>query len=66
MRRSEETTTFTQKFTKMLGQIASGKHYYEMEPQNYCRVCNSQHIGAEPVLSRRPDTLGETSQFSVH
>lgn len=66
MRRCEETTTFTQKFTELLGQIASGKHYYKMEPQNYCRVCNTQHVAKKPVVSQTPDRLGEAVQLGVH
>ncbi len=40
--------TFTGKvliFTQLMAKFVSGQHYYEMEPQYYCRCCNHRAIG---------------------
>lgn len=32
-------------FTQLMAKFVSGEHYYEMEPQYYCRSCNHRAIG---------------------
>ncbi|WP_246225521.1 hypothetical protein [Vibrio agarilyticus] len=29
-------------FAHMVGKFVSGTHYYDMEPQHFCRCCNQQ------------------------
>jgi|GEM_PF-903336 len=54
-----QCTTFWEKFThanQSVFQFLSGEHYYNMERQLYCRVCNHQHqvmAMKEPALVER-------------
>ncbi|EJG1181413.1 hypothetical protein CGJ34_10180 [Vibrio parahaemolyticus] len=32
-------------FTQLMAKFVSGEHYYEMEPQYFCRCCNHRAIG---------------------
>nr|WP_117232952.1 hypothetical protein [Vibrio maerlii] len=40
--------TKLQSFTQFMSLFANGEHYYKMEPQFYCRVCN-QHSKDEQL-----------------
>ncbi|MFH4666118.1 hypothetical protein WMQ48_15515 [Vibrio cidicii] len=31
-------------FTQLMAKFVSGEHYYEMEPQHFCRYCNQKNI----------------------
>ncbi|WED23547.1 hypothetical protein L3Q72_20115 [Vibrio sp. JC009] len=67
MRRNvDESAPFTRKFAQLLGQIASGKHYYNMELQQYCRVCNCQHIETGHTGTHGVQHVDETTQVSFH
>ncbi|MDF2153099.1 hypothetical protein [Vibrio sp. CAU 1672] len=32
-------------FTQLMAKFMTGNHYYEMEPQYYCRCCNHRALG---------------------
>lgn len=45
---SQPVETLTGKvlsFTQLMAKFVSGEHYYEMEPQYFCRRCNHRAIG---------------------
>ncbi|QSA20288.1 hypothetical protein JTI77_18165 [Vibrio furnissii] len=43
MRRSQaEPTTGWQGFQQFMAALMHGEHYYKMEKQGFCRVCNQQ------------------------
>ncbi|ASI94313.1 hypothetical protein DA096_00890 [Vibrio rotiferianus] len=45
---SDQIETLTGKvvsFTQLMAKFVTGEHYYEMEPQYYCRCCNHRAIG---------------------
>lgn len=46
-RRQEAPSSLTQKFTQFFTHVAKGNHYYDMEPNYFCRSCNCQNIKQE-------------------
>ncbi len=57
MRRSQ--TSSTTKWQEVISLLVKGTHYYEMENQQYCRVCNHQN-----QLTSIPNPRGQ--QFASH
>ncbi|MDN3681889.1 hypothetical protein QWZ04_16405 [Vibrio tapetis subsp. quintayensis] len=54
-----QCTTFLEKLSytnQSVFQFICGKHYYDMERQHYCRVCNHQNS----VISMKEQGLTET------
>ncbi|EGQ8021233.1 hypothetical protein FWP56_07045 [Vibrio vulnificus] len=50
----EQSDTFSSRlhsFTQLMTKFVSGDHYYHMEPQHFCRYCNTQNTATVKSLS---------------
>lgn len=46
IQQSDTLSSRLQSFTQWMSKFVSGEHYYQMEPQHFCRYCNQQNIAA--------------------
>ncbi|EIO3967536.1 hypothetical protein LQK33_000292 [Vibrio vulnificus] len=52
----EQSDTFASRlnsFTQLMTKFVSGDHYYQMEPQHFCRYCNTHNTATVKSLSPR-------------
>lgn len=48
-------------FFRFFVQVSRGSHYYKLEPQSYCRVCNTRYVIAEIELENNSQAIGSAS-----